>query len=256
MIITRSPFRITLGGGGTDLKSYYSKKGGFIFSFAIDKYMYITVNKPVIDKLIRIKYSESETVENVKYIKHEIAKSCLQKMKIKDSIEIVSMADIPSGTGFGSSSCYTVGLLNALHIYKRDFISLNDLAEEACEIEIKRLKKPIGKQDQYITTFGGFTVLEIAKNGYTEVRKAKIKKSTINELRRNLLIFYTGKTRSNEKILSEQFNKAKNNDKTVMKSLDYIKSSGYEILKMFETGYIDDLGAMFHEHWKYKKKLV
>ena len=174
MIISRSPFRVTLGGGGTDLKSYYSKKGGFIFSFALDKYMYITVNKPVIDNYIRLKYSKSEKVEKISNLQHEIARSCLKMMGIKDSIEIVSMADIPSGTGFGSSSCYTVGLLNALHALKRDFVSLKDIAEEACKIEIELLKKPIGKQDQYITTFGGFTVLEIDKKGNTTVRSSQL----------------------------------------------------------------------------------
>jgi len=255
MIISRSPFRVTLGGGGTDLKSYYSKKGGFIFSFALDKYMYITINKPVIDKYIRLKYSKSEKVEKLNDLQHEIARSCLKLMKINDSIEVVSMADIPSGTGFGSSSCYTVGLLNTLHALKRDFVPLSQIAEEACKVEIDILKKPIGKQDQYISTFGGFSVLEIDKKGNTSVRSAKIKKSTLDEFRKNLLIFYTGKTRKNSKILSEQNDKTKKDKSYVIESLDYIKKSGYEILEMFENGDISRLGEMFHNHWQYKKKL-
>tara|TARA_B100001057_G_C22816266_1_gene937555 strand:- start:543 stop:1529 length:987 start_codon:yes stop_codon:yes gene_type:complete len=255
MIISRSPFRLTLGGGGTDLKSYYEKNGGFIFSCAINKYMYVTINKPVIDNKIRIKYSRSETVSSLKYIKHEIAKTCLEKMGIRNSIEIVSMADIPAGTGFGSSSCYTVGLLNSLHALKRNFISLQDLAEEACAIEIDILKKSIGKQDQYITTFGGFTVLNIDKKGKVKVRNANIKKSTINELRKNLLIFYTGKTRSNDKIMNDQNKNTVNKNKQTIASLDYIKESGKEILRLFEKGDISDLGNMFHSHWFYKKKL-
>ena len=255
MIITRSPFRITLGGGGTDLKSYYKKKGGFIFSLAIDKYMYVTINKPVIDNMIRLKYSRTEQVEKISELKHEIAKSCLKQMNIKNSIEIVSMADIPAGTGFGSSSCYTVGLLNALHSYKREFISLQELAEEACEIEINKLKKPIGKQDQYIATFGGFTVLNINKKGDVKVRNANISKSTIDELKKNLLIFYTGVTRSNNSILKEQNNRTKRNQKDVIESLDYIKHCGKKILNMFEKGDISNLGKQFHNHWQFKKKM-
>ena len=157
MIITRTPFRVTLGGGGTDLPSYYEKYGGFIFSFALDKYMYISVNRPVVDELIRLKYNRSETVAKLADINHDIAKACLNKMNIFNSIEITSTADIPSGCGLGSSSTYTVGLLSALHTLKRDYISLHELAEDACEIEMDILKRPMGKQDQYLAAFGGFT---------------------------------------------------------------------------------------------------
>lgn len=256
MIITRSPFRVTLGGGGTDLHSYYSKYGGFIFSITLDKYMFLYVNRPVVDKLIRIKYSKSETVNELKNVKHDIAKACLQKLGITDSIEVTSMADIPSGSGLGSSSCYTVGLLNALHALKRDYISLHDLAEEACEIEIDMLKKPMGKQDQYLAVYGGFTVLEIARDGGVEVTRAEIKSSTIDDLRRNLLMFYTGHQRVNKKILGEQDKSTKEKDKQVLESLHYIKESGYKILEIVENGSITDLGIMFDEHWKYKKRLA
>ena len=143
MIITRTPFRVTLGGGGTDLPSYYSKYGGFIFSFALDKYMFIYVNRPIVDDLIRIKYSKSETVVSLKEVERDIARSCMEKTGIVKGLEITSMADIPAGSGLGSSSTYTVGLLNALHTMKRDYISLHDLAEEACHIEMKKLKKPM-----------------------------------------------------------------------------------------------------------------
>ncbi|SVD23917.1 uncharacterized protein METZ01_LOCUS376771, partial [marine metagenome] len=153
MIITRTPFRVTLGGGGTDLPSYFSKYGGFIFSFALDKYMFIYVNRPIVDDLIRIKYSKSETVVSLKEVEHDIARSCMEKTGIAKGLEITSMADIPAGSGLGSSSTYTVGLLNALHTMKRDYVSLNDLAEEACYIEIDKLKKPMGKQDQYLAAF-------------------------------------------------------------------------------------------------------
>ena len=155
MIITRTPFRVTLGGGGTDLPSYYSKYGGFIFSFALDKYMFIYVNRPIVDDLIRIKYSESETVKNLNEVKHDIARVCMEKTGITKGLEITSMADIPAGSGLGSSSTYTVGLLNALYNMNRDYKTLQDLAEEACYIEMVKLKKPMGKQDQYLAAFGG-----------------------------------------------------------------------------------------------------
>ncbi len=256
MIITRTPFRVTLGGGGTDLPSYYSRFGGFIFSFALDKYMFIYVNRPVVDDLIRIKYSHSETVSCLKEVQHDIARVCLEKMGIKKSVEITSMADIPAGSGLGSSSCYTVGLLNALHALKRDYVSLQELAEEACEIEMVTLNKPMGKQDQYLATFGGFSVLEIAKDGKVLVNKADVSYSTIGELKRNLLMFYTGKQRVNKKILGLQDKATQRSEKAVLESLHYIKESSYKILEIVETGNITKLGLMFDEHWQYKKKLA
>ena len=256
MIITRTPFRVTLGGGGTDLPSYYSKYGGFIFSFALDKYMYINVNRPIVDNLIRVKYSESETVQLLSDLKHDIARSCMEKTGILNCLEIASMADIPAGSGLGSSSTYTVGLLNALHAIKRDYISLHDLAEEACYIEMEKLKKPMGKQDQYLATFGGFAVLEISRDGYVNVEKAKISHNTIEDLRRNLIMFYTGKQRLNKNILNRQNKSTLQNDKHVLKSLHYIKESGYKILDILESGDISKLGNMFDEHWQYKKKMA
>ena len=256
MIITRTPFRVTLGGGGTDLPSYYSKFGGFIFSFALDKYMFIYVNRPIVDDLIRIKYSKSETVRNLKEVEHEIARSCMENTGITKGLEITSMADIPAGSGLGSSSTYTVGLLNALHAMKRDYISLNNLAEEACYIEMDKLKKPMGKQDQYLAAFGGFTVLEIARDGSVAVEKAKVTYDTINKLKRNLLMFYTGKQRLNKDILGAQDESTQRSEKQVLESLHYIKESGYKILEIVESGNITELGKMFDEHWQYKKKLA
>jgi len=256
MIITRTPFRVTLGGGGTDLPSYYSKYGGFIFSFALDKYMFIYVNRPIVDDLIRIKYSKSETVKFLKDVEHDIARSCMDKTGISKGLEITSMADIPAGSGLGSSSTYTVGLLNALHAMKRDYISLHDLAEEACHIEMQKLEKPMGKQDQYLAAFGGFTVLEIARDGSVVVKKAKISYNTIEKLKRNLVMFYTGKQRLNKEILGEQDKSTKRSEKQVLDSLHYIKESGYKILEIVESGNITQLGTMFDEHWQYKKKLA
>jgi len=256
MIITRTPFRVTLGGGGTDLPSYYSKYGGFILSFTLNKYMYINVNRPVADNFIRVKYSSSEKVGKIENLKHDIARACLQKLAITNNIEISSMADIPAGSGLGSSSCYAVGLLNALHALRRNYISLYDLAEEACYIEMESLKKPMGKQDQYIAAYGGFTVLEIARDGNVTVKKANISYNTIENLKRNLLIFYTGKQRLNKNILGEQNKSTQKNEKQVLDSLHYIKESGYKILEIVESGNITELGKMFDLHWQYKKKLA
>src|SRR3989338_11443988 len=145
MIVTRTPFRVTLGGGGTDLPSYYEKYGGFIFSAGIDKYMFVDVNRPVVDDLIRLKYSKSETVERLDEIQHEIAREVLRMMGIEKGIEISSIADISAGTGLGSSSCYAVGILHALHVMKRDYVPLQTIAEEDFLLENKKLGRPIGK---------------------------------------------------------------------------------------------------------------
>ena len=255
MIITRTPFRVTLGGGGTDLRSYYSKYGGFIFSLTLDKYMYIILKRAFADDLIRIKYKKSETVSRVSEIKHDIARECLQKVGFSKGIEIASMADIPSGSGLGSSSTYTVGLLSALHNLKRDFLSVQDLAEEACEMEIDILKKPMGKQDQYLAAFGGFLVMEIARDGYVKVSNANVNVTTLDALKRNLLIFYTGIQRQTKEILREQDKATKRSEKQVLESLHYIKESGLKILEIVESGNITELGLMFDEHWKFKKKM-
>ena len=255
MIISRTPFRVTLGGGGTDLPSYYEKYGGFIFSFAINKYMYISVNRPKVDRLIRLKYNISETVSDIKDLKHDIAKAILKKIGIKHSIEITSTADIPAGSGLGSSSAYTVGLLNALYSLKREFLPLEKLAEDACDVEINILNRPMGKQDQYLAAFGGFTVLEISKSGNVKVKRVKISRNTANKLNRNLLMFFTGHQRRNDKILGSQNKETKKQNQKVLESLHYIKDSGYKILEIVQNGDLFNLGKMFDEHWKYKKQL-
>ncbi len=255
MIVSRTPFRVTLGGGGTDLPSYYEKFGGFIFSFGLSKYMYISVNSPSVDNFIRLKYSKSEKVLDYKKLEHEIAKACLEKANILSKIEISSIADIPAGSGLGSSSVYTVGLLNALFASKKEYLSLSSLAEMACEIELDILKKPMGKQDQYLAAFSGFTVMEIDKNGKVNNYQLDLSPSLIKELNRNIMIFYTGKQRLNKGILSEQDKSTKSNKKSVLDSLHYIKDSGYKILEIVKSENIHQLGAMFNEHWEYKKRL-
>lgn len=255
MILTRTPFRVTLGGGGTDLPSYYEKYGGFIFSAGIDKYMFININRPMVDDLIRLKYSRSETVDRLDQIKHEIARETLRMMGVEKGIEISSIADIPEGTGLGSSSCYTVGLLHALHVLKRDYVSLKDLAEEDFKIEAEILKRPIGKQDPYLAAFGGLTVMEIEKDGKVKVRKASVTPGVADDLNSNLLIFFTGTTRSADTILQEQTSAIKEEKKDVTESMHYIKELGYEILETVESGNITEVGKLFDAHWQHKKKI-
>lgn len=255
MIITRTPFRFTLGGGGTDLPSYYSKYGGFIFAAAINKYMFINLNRPIIDDLVRIKYSKTEIVNHRDELQHDIAREALRMMDIENSIEIISMADVPAGTGLGSSSCYAIGLLNALHVMKRNYINLQVLAEEAFDLEVHRLGKPIGKQDQYMAAFGGLTILNIHKGGKVDVKSAQISDSTIEDLNRNLLMFYTGTTRSADAILSEQSRGARDDKKNIVDNMHYIKDIGYKILEAVESGNITDVGLLFDQHWEYKKKI-
>ncbi len=255
MIITRTPFRITLGGGGTDLPSYYEKHGGFIFSAGIDKYMHIDVNRPASDDLIRLKYSESETVDSVHEVRHQVAKEILHFAGIEKNIEISSIADIPSGTGLGSSSCYAVGLLHALHTLKRDHVPLEQLAEEDFKIEAGVLKRPIGKQDPYLAALGGLTVLDIGTDGQVKARKANASLDVIDELNQNLLVFFTGVTRNADVILTEQSKAIAQDDKAVTESMHYIKQLGYEILEAVEEGNLDEVGTKFHAHWQHKKKI-
>ena len=255
MILTRTPFRITLGGGGTDLPSYYSKYGGFIFSVGIDKYMFIDANRPAADDLIRIKYSKSETVENIDEVQHDIAKEILKFTSIEKAIEISSLSDIPAGTGLGSSSCYAVGLLHALHTLKRDYVSLTDLAEENFKIEAEILGRPIGKQDPYMAALGGLTVLDIEKDGRVKARKANVPYEVADALNGNMLVFFTGLTRSADDILVEQKKAVQEERKEVVESMHFIKELGYKILEAVESGNISDVGRLFHEHWQYKKKI-
>ena len=228
MIITRTPFRITLGGGGTDLPSYYARYGGFIFAGAINKYMFINVNRPIVDDLVRVKYTRSEIVSHRDQLQHEIAREALRLAGIDRGLEIISMADVPAGTGLGSSSCYAVGLLNALHTMKRQPVGYQELAEEACRLEIEILQKPIGKQDQYMASFGGLTVLQIARDGTVKVTRAKVSDSTLDDLQRNLLIFYTGTERSSLDILSEQSRGVTMAQNQVVDSLHAIKEMGQD----------------------------
>ena len=191
MLITRTPLRISIGGGGTDLASYYSRHGGFVISAAIDRYVYIAVNRTFTDDYF-LKYAALERVKQIDEIDHPIIRTALQQHPIGPSLEIVSVADIPAGTGLGSSGTFTVGLLRALHAYKREPVTPGDLAEEACHIEIDLLDRPAGKQDQYIASFGGITCFEIEQDGRVHVSPLSISTPTLHDLEEHLLMFFTG----------------------------------------------------------------
>ena len=258
MIITRTPFRVTLGGGGTDLPSYYEKNGGFIFAMGITQYMYVMINPPTIDRMIRLHYTQSETVFHVSELQHELAREALRYHGIEDKMEISSMADLPAGTGLGSSSCYLIGLLTALHHYRRDYVSLQTLADEACDIELNILKKGIGKQDQYMAAFGGLTRLDIAKDGKVTVKSIGMDTSAIAEFVANTHIYYTGFRRDAVAVLSEQNNAmqtAAPQHDVVANSLTQIKELGHRILEAIETEDFDAWGRMLDEHWRFKKQL-
>jgi D-glycero-alpha-D-manno-heptose-7-phosphate kinase len=254
MIIVRSPLRITLGGGGTDLPSYYRKHEGFLISGAIDKYVYITVYYPFV-KAIKLKYSEMENVETIKEVKHPIFREAL-KMVYKNEnpvIEIVSFADIPAGTGLGSSGSFTTALLKALHMHKRNLIHPRELAEQACDIEINKLGEPIGKQDQYIAAYGGITCFTFKKNGEVKASPLKISKEIIYTLEDNLLLFFTGYTRSASTILKEQNNRSKEKDKDIIENLHFVKKLGIQSKEALETGNLRKFGELMNVHWEHKK---
>lgn len=255
MIITRTPFRVTLGGGGTDLPSYYSSYGGFIFAVAINKYMFINVNRPIVDQLVRVKYNKTEIVTHRDQLQHDIAREALRLAGIDRAIEIISIADIPAGTGLGSSSCYAVGLLNALHTLKREPLGFQELAEEACRLEIDILGKPIGKQDQYLAAFGGLTTLEIAPDGKVAVSRGTVSDATLDDLQRNMLLFYTGRERSSLDILSEQSKGIVAQRAAVVDNLHRIKEMGYRIKELIEKGDLTSFGLMLDAHWQAKKRL-
>lgn len=254
MIIARSPLRITLGGGGTDLPSYYEQREGFLISAAIDKYVYITLHK-TFEKEILLKYSKFEKVDTVDEIQHPIIREALKMLEIKETnLEICSMADIPAGTGLGSSSTFTTALLRALHNMQGNIVSTRTLAEEACEIEMNRLKQPIGKQDQYIAAYGGITCMNFHKDGYVWVDPLNISQDTYYNLEDNLILFFTGFSRSAGSILKEQDDKSKNKDSDMIKNLDFVKDLGYQSKAAFERGDLDTFADIMNVHWEHKKK--
>jgi D-glycero-alpha-D-manno-heptose-7-phosphate kinase len=254
MIITRTPFRIPLGGGGTDLPSYYKNYTGFLVSAAINKYVYITLNKRF-EESIRVSYSKTEIVDEVDQIQHPIVREALKLVGIKHSIEITSIADVPAQTGLGSSSSFTVGLLKALHAYKREPISYQDLAEEACHLEIDILGEPIGKQDQYIASFGGVTSLTIDHDGEVRVDTHILSDDILDQLESNVLLYYTGIKRSASEVLQEQNKATRENNREVIESLHQIKEIGHQIEEALKKGNLQQFGALLNVHWQIKKRM-
>jgi len=254
MIIVRSPLRISLGGGGTDLPSFYNNHGGFVISAAINKYVFTTITKPF-EEGYYLKYSSTEKVKDIKKIKHPIIREVLIEENLKNlPLEITTLADIPSGTGLGSSGSFTSSLIKALYVYKDSKIDKETLAKKSCKIEIDRLRDPVGKQDQYIATYGGLRSFNFYKNEKVLVKNLRMKKDSIKKLEKNLLMFFTGQTRASKKILITQKNETELNNKKMIDNLMKIKEMGYEVKKILENGNLDQFGEIMNRHWFEKKK--
>jgi len=254
MIVTRSPLRITFGGGGTDLPSYYREHGGFLISAAIDKFVYITVFDNFTPEYL-VRYSSNERVASFDQIKHPIVReACRLTGATKGGIEIVSMADIPAGTGLGSSGSFTTALLKALHTRERNVIHPQDLAEQACHIEIDLLKEPIGKQDQYIAAYGGITCFEFCKDDTVKALPLRLSDEIRGNLEDSLMLFFTGFSRSASETLKDQDDKTKKSDPDMISNLHYVKELGLQSKEMLEDGQLDQFGAIMHEHWMHKRK--
>jgi D-glycero-alpha-D-manno-heptose-7-phosphate kinase len=253
MIIARSPLRISLGGGGTDLPSYYRKYKGFLIAATINKYVYISLAETFNQKFI-IKYSDFEEEKKITNIKHPLFREILLKMNAKTPLNISSHADIPAGTGMGSSGCFAVTLINALSYYQGKQLSNRKIAELACQIEIDKLKEPVGKQDQYTAAFGGLNSYEFLEDESVIIKKIKITKETTKKLKNNLIIFFTGYSRSSYKILQNQDMNTKSSDKLMLNNLHQVKKFGLECKKILENGNLNDFGKIMHEHWQYKKE--
>jgi len=254
MILARAPLRISLGGGGTDLPSYYARHGGFILSAAINKYVYIYVNRPAADSLLRVKYSRYEQVSSVDDIQHDLVRPALKTLGLSGSLEIVSMADVPDGTGLGSSGSYLVALLTSLHEIKREKVPTQALAEEAVHIELELAGHSVGKQDHYVAAFGGITCLEIQADGTVAVSPLNISVTDREELRSNTLLFFTGLQRSSREILQAQQDDTRRGHAAVVESLHQTKELGYRIKEVLERGDIDKFGQLLDEHWQTKKR--
>lgn len=254
MIIARSPLRITLGGGGTDLPSYYRDHEGFLVSAAIDKYVYVTVMRPFTEG-IYLKYSQLEQVEQITDVKHPIIREALHMLGFKTpQVEITTLADIPAGTGLGSSGSFTTALLKALYTHRKRHLHQEELAELACHIEIDRLGEPIGKQDQYIAAIGGVTCFTFHKNDKVTAAPLGIKMDTMFDLEDNLLLFFTGFSRSASGILKDQQVRSQQNDAEMLNNLHYVKDLGYRSKDALESGNTVRFGELMHEHWEHKKR--
>jgi D-glycero-alpha-D-manno-heptose-7-phosphate kinase len=253
VLISRTPLRISLGGGGTDLPSYYSRHGGFVVAAAIDRYVFIAINRTFTDDYF-LKYSALERVQSVADIEHPIMRHALELHSVGPGLEIVSVADIPAGTGLGSSGSFTVGLLRALHGLKREPVTPGDLAEEAAHIELDLLGEPAGKQDQYIASFGGLTCFEFRPDGSVHVSPLSISTATLHDLDEHLVMFFTGYSRSASELLGDQHKRTEAEDDAMVANLDRIKALGVETCRALEAGDTTAYGELMHEHWQHKRE--
>jgi len=254
MIIVRSPLRISLGGGGTDLPSYYREHEGFLIAAAIDKYVYITLHQTFVEELI-IKYSKLERVASANDVEHPIIREALKHLNVSGSyLELTSMADIPSGTGLGSSGSFTTALLKALHCYQKNLVHPERLAEEACHIELNLLKEPIGKQDQYIAAYGGITCFRFSPDDKVEAWPLKISQETLFNLEDNLLLFFTGYSRSASNILKEQDVKSREKNQSMIDNLHFIKELGIKSKEALEQNNLHEFAHLMNVHWEHKKQ--
>jgi D-glycero-alpha-D-manno-heptose-7-phosphate kinase len=254
MIIARSPLRISLGGGGTDLASYYRNNEGFLISAAIDKYVYVTINKPFKPGIF-LKYSKIENAYTVHEVQHAILREGLKLFKESaKQIEITTLADIPAGTGLGSSGSFTTAMIKALSCYNKQILHTEEIAELACDIEINKLGEPIGKQDQYIAAYGGISCFTFCKDGKVEVERLNISDDTLFDLEDNLLLFFTGYSRSAGTILKDQKDKSQSNNEEMLANLHYVKEMGYRSKTILLEGRTKDFGILMHEHWEHKKR--
>jgi len=254
MIIARSPLRVTLGGGGTDLPSYYEKFGGFLIAAAIDRYVYITLHENFTPDLI-VKYSRLERVSEAAKLEHPIIREAFALLEMDGrGLELASMADIPAGTGLGSSGSFTTALLKALHTHKNNLVHPAELAAQACEIELGRLKEPIGKQDQYIAAYGGITCFKFLESGKVEAWPLKLSRETRDNLGDNLLLFFTGFSRSASAILKEQDQKSKQADQAMIENLHFVKDLGLQSQRTLESGNLHEFARLMDVHWQRKKQ--
>lgn len=252
MVIVQTPLRVSLFGGGTDFPSFFKSVGGCVLSTTIDKYIFVTAKRRF-DHKLRVGWTQTEMVEGVAEISHELIREAFRKTGISKGVEITTMGDIPSqGSGLGSSSTVTVGALHAMYSLKGELVPAGQLAKEACEIELDILSKPIGVQDQYIAAFGGLRFMEFTTDGEVQCRKLPLGQDVIRELNEKLLLFYTGKTRSSGTILSEQ----KQNIDRRMETLCVMKQIAYQAKNELEEGNVDSIGELLHESWQLKKKLA
>ena len=252
MIITRTPLRISLGGGGTDQPSFYRRTPGFVLSAAIDKYVYIGIN-PTFTPDYLLKYSELERVESVDDVQHRIIREALQLLDVEPGVEIVSLADIPAGTGLGSSGSFTVGLLRALLAHRHEHRDPGAVAELACHIEIDRLGEPVGKQDQYIASYGGITAMEFATDGEVTVSRLPIAAATTHRLEDHLLLFFTGYSRTAGSILADQRERSQGDDREMLANLERTRELGRRVAAAISAGELEEFAAMMHEHWMVKR---